>query len=158
MRQRDYQCTTLNKIKGYQTRDLYASHANRLGISRDEVIENTFHKSTELYHPHPFKTEPIKTPPIEYQQDLSREEGKMKSARLHLLWMRRVSRRLSHATRIPREPASFDRVNAQVFKDPAADPNKEKSEMHRILDTIIGDALKYRSKLEKIDEERLLPL
>ena len=62
LRERDHQCTNLSKIKRFKPYDLYASHAKRTGESRTEIVNDALGNNKNLYHPHPFDTQPISTP------------------------------------------------------------------------------------------------
>ena len=97
LRERDHQCTNLSKIKRFKPRDLYASHAKRTGKSRAEIVNDALKNKKNLYHPHPFDTEPIATPRAVWERKIEKltpHQQQMKEYESELKKIRRLSREI----------------------------------------------------------------
>ena len=137
-RERDFQCTSLNRINEFKPRDLYQSHAERTGKTKQQIVYETFNRKDGLYHPHPYTSEPVSTPVVKLgHKHKDRCDENMIKAREQLVWMRRIRKKMSAGNK-HKFPTTYDRQNIYKPSDLSS------KRMNKVLNRMIQEAMVYK--------------
>ena len=138
---KDLQCSSLNNLHRYHARDLFSSHAKRIGSTKQEVVELT----CKSYQPRSCPVTPYSTPRPQYNPNTQSKSKKANEIADQLKWLRAVSNQTYQA---PTTYSSFSRPSSRYSKYSVKKSLKNQftTNKHKRYKRPLSSTLTYRAK------------